>query len=223
MRAGHPGSAFMAIFLLAGPAFGVPLNGCDKLPKPTVTLKALDDAVAFNLQLGYRDLTSRAGEKARPGWQVLGLTQANAVAEFALDMPVISNGQYECASPQITVTLGIRPLTVFVGREFPKGSCAYKEILDHEMRHVKAYQEHMAKVRKTFEAALTQRYATDNVWRGAAGSINALLTRQFNDYWSPAIVRDFERVEGPQRLIDTPEEYARIAASCGGEVKKLMK
>ena len=164
----RPRLPFIAFFLCS-PAFAGPLAGCDTLPKPSVTVRMADAPVSFDTTLGYRDLTSRAGEQARPGWQVLGLTQARAVAGFSLEMPSMANDQYECASPQITLTLSIQPLIVYVSREFPKGSCAYKEILDHEMRHVKAYQEHMAKVRTTFQEALTRRYATASVWRGPAG------------------------------------------------------
>lgn len=210
-------------FFLCHPAVAGALAGCDTLPKPSVTVRMADAPVSFDTTLGYRELTSRVGEQARPGWQVLGLTQARAVAGFSLEMPSMANDQYECASPQITLTLSIQPLIVYVGREFPKGSCAYKEILDHEMRHVKAYQEHMAKVRTTFQEALTRRYATASVWRGPAGTLYERLTQELNEHWTAAITRDFERVEGPQRLIDTPEEYARIAGSCGGEVKAKMK
>ena len=205
------------------PALGGTLTGCEQLPKPSVTVKMLEAPVTFDLSARYRELTFRAGEKSRPGWEVLGLTQASTLASFSLQMPSIANEQYECASPQITLTLGIQPLIVFVGREFPKGSCTHKEILEHEMRHVKAYQEHMAKVRENFQAALTRRYATATVWRGQAGSLYEKLATELNEYWVPAITRDFERVEGPQRLIDTPEEYARIAAACGAELKTMMK
>ena len=205
------------------PAIGGTLTGCEQLPKPTVSVKMLETPVSFDLSASYRELTFRAGEKARPGWQVLGLTQASSLARFALQLPSVANDQYECASPQITLTLGIQPLIVFVGREFPKGSCAHKEILEHEMRHVKAYQEHMAKVRETFQAALTRRYASATVWRGPAGTLYERLATDLNEYWVPAITRDFQRVEGPQRLIDTPEEYARIAAACGAEMKTMMK
>jgi hypothetical protein len=31
------------------------------------------------------------------------------------------------------------------------------------------------------------------------------------------------KVDAAQALIDTPEEYARVAQSCGGEVKRLTR
>ncbi len=225
LELGAPMRALLPIIvaLLSGPSLAAPLAGCEQLPKPSVSVKLLESPVSFDLASSYRELTSRVGDKARPGWQVLGLTRANAIARFSLQMPSLSNDQYECASPQITLTLAMQPLVVHVGKEFPKGSCAHKEILEHEMRHVKAYQAHLEKLQKIFEEALTRRYATATAWRGATGSLYERLSGELNEHWTTAITREFDRVEGPQRLIDTPEEYARIAAACGGEVQTMMK
>lgn len=217
--------ALLPIFaaLLSSPTQAAPIAGCEQLPKPSVSVKLLESPVSFDLASSYRELTSRVGEKARPGWQVLGLTQTNAVVSFGLQLQTLSNAEYECGSPQITLTLAMRPLVVHVGREFPQDSCAYKEILAHEMRHVKAYQEHLERLQKIFQEALTRRYATGTAWRGTTGSLYERLSGELNEHWTTAITREFDRVEGPQRLIDTPGEYARIAAACGGEVNRLVK
>ena len=42
-----------------------------------------------------------------------------------------ASGRWECLSPQRQVSFGYAPLSVHVAREFPPGSCAYREILAH--------------------------------------------------------------------------------------------
>jgi hypothetical protein len=39
----------------------------------------------------------------------------------------------------------------------------------------------------------------------------------------PFVKREINKVDAAQALIDTPEEYARVAASCGGEIRKLTR
>lgn len=225
LRAGLPTCLTFAS-LLASPAWSAELSECDDLPKPSVTLKRLENgSISYNTEYGYRLLTSIGGEKIRPGSQVLGLTRTNSVAQFSVSTPSYKDAteRYECASPQITLTLGFKQMTVYVGKEFPVGSCAYKEILDHEMRHVKAYQEHVTQIEKALQEDLNRRFATGSVWRGATGTSNARVSKELDERWLPYINRELQKVNAAQALIDAPEEYARLSNACNGEVKKLMK
>jgi hypothetical protein len=225
-----PGLLMRWTLLLAGSvACGAPsaanLAECERLPMPAVSVQLMENKVGFNTEFGYRSLTSIGGDKVRPGSQVLGLTRANAVARFNLNMPAYRDAgqRYECASPQITLTLGFNQITVYVGKEFPKGSCAYKEILAHEMRHVKAYQAHLASVQKEVQGGISNRFATGSVWRGAVGASYARVLQELDERWLPYVNREIGKVEEPQALIDTPEEYERLQNACNGEVRKVLQ
>lgn len=215
----------LASLLAANPAWPADPGACEQLPKPSVTVKRMDDQISFNTNYSYRLLTSMSGEKMRPGTQVLGLTRTNGVARFVLNMPVIQDAteRYECASPQITLTLGFKQMTVYVGKEFPVGSCAHKEILEHEMRHAKTYQAHIEKVEKTVQEDITRRFATGGVWRGLAGTSFTQVSKELDERWLPYVNREIQKVELAQALIDTPEEYARLSNACNGEIKKLTR
>lgn len=207
------------------PAWAAEANECEQLPKPAVTLKLIESPISINIDYGYRSLTTLGGEKVKPGGQVLGLTRINTVAHYALSTPAYldSSRAYECASPQIAVTLGFNQMTVYVGKEFPKGSCAYNEIFEHEMRHVKTYQEHFASIEKGIQEEISRRFATGSIWRGQAGSSAARVGKELDERWLPYINREIKKVELAQALIDTPEEYARLSKACNGEVQKLAK
>jgi hypothetical protein len=156
---------------------------------------------------------------------VLGLTRGNAAVRFSLSSQSIVDrtGRWECFSPQLTLTYGFSPMTVFVASEFPEGSCAYKEIHAHELRHVKAYQDHMVSIEKTLQETLNRRFATGGPWRGPVGEKRAQLQQELNERWARYVEREIARVEVAQALIDTPEEYARVANSCNGEIKGRIR
>lgn len=198
---------------------------CEQLPAPSVVIKRFEEGVALNKQYGFRTLTNLGAKLARPGNQVLGLTRGNAVVRFSMSAQSIIDrtGRWECFSPQLTLTYGFSPMTVFVASEFPEGSCAYKEIYEHELRHVKAYQEHMVGIEKGLQETLNRRFATGGPWRGPVGQRRAQLQQELDERWARYVEREIARVDVAQALIDTPEEYARVANSCNGEIKGRIR
>jgi hypothetical protein len=198
---------------------------CDKLPKPSVTVKRLDERFTVDTQQSYKTLNHLGSALARPGNQILGLTRGKAVARFATSTPsyLDRSGLWECASPQLTVTFGFSPMAVYVAKEFPAGSCAYNEIYQHELRHVKTYQAHLAGIEKEISDTLNRRFATGAPWRGPAGQTRARLQQELDERWLPYIQREINRADEAQALIDTPEEYARVADACNGEIRKRIR
>ena len=200
-------------------------DGCDRLAPPSVKLELHDEPISLDTRSSYKTLTLLGPPQARGGQQVLGLTRGTATVRFETRVAayVDPSGRWECASPQITVRYGFSPMTVYVAREFPPGSCAYREIHEHEMRHVRAYQAHLKAIEKTLADALQARFAGTAPWRGPRGETNARLQAELQERWVPFVKREINKVDAAQALIDTPEEYARVAASCGGEVRRLTR
>lgn len=198
---------------------------CGQLPKPSVTVKRLVEQFSLNTEYSHKALANIAQTLARPGKQVLGLTRGLASVQFAMRTPTFidPSGRWECSSPQITLTFGFSPVTVYVAKELPEGSCAYKEVHEHEMRHVRTYQSHIASIEKDLTSTLNARFATGVPWRGPAGQATGQLQRELNERWIPYVQREIKRAEVAQALIDTPEEYERVAKACGGEVQRLIR
>lgn len=199
-------------------------DDCERLPKPSVNVKLLEEVIALNTQYSYKSLNNIAAPTLRPGHQVLGLTRGNAVVHFSSKMLSHreNSGRWECTSPQITLSIGYSQLTVYVAKEFAQGSCAYKEIHEHELRHVKAYQNHLKEIEKELGETLSRRFATGNSWRGPPGRIPVQIEREIEERWAPYVRRELARVDTQHALIDTPEEYARVAAGCAGDIQRVM-
>lgn len=225
----HCKSACSAVWLGLGLLTALPAtwaaDPCDDLPKPSVTVKRIEKQPELNLRYGYRSLTNLGGTLARPGRQILGLTRGNASVSLGARTPLVvsADGRWECASPQVTLTYGFAPITLYVAREFPPGSCAHKEILDHEQRHVDTYQAHLVAIEKELTETLTRRFATTRPWRGPAGQVASQLQQELDQRWVPYIQREIRKVDAAQALIDTTEEYERIANACDGEISKRLK
>lgn len=214
-----PVFCFLLLIVFSGSSWA---DECEQLPKPSVTVRLIEESLTFNSQYSYKSLSNIGASLTRPGHQVLGLTRGNAVVRFSASTPIHFDrtGRWECASPQLVLSVGYSPLTVYVAKEFPEGSCAYKEIYEHELRHVKTYQNHLKAIEKALAETLNQRFATGGPWRGPAGQTAARIQREIDERWIPYVKREIGRVDAAQALIDTPEEYARVAESCGGEIKK---
>ena len=212
--------AALLALILTGPLWA---DVCDQLPKPSVTVKRLEEQLTVDKHYGYRELTHLGSALAQPGKLVLGLTRGKATTQFSttLSRHVDRSGRWECASVQLTVTYGFSPMTVYVASEFAEGSCAFKEIYRHEMRHVKTYQAHLVRIESDLSDTLSRRFATGGPWRSPVGQTRSQLEHELNERWLPYIQREINRVDADQTLIDSPEEYARVANSCDGEIRKL--
>lgn len=90
------------------------------------------------------------------------------------------------------------------------------------MRHLKTYQEHMVSIEKSLAETLTARFVTDRPWRAPAGQIAPQLQKELDERWLPYVQREIVKVESAQALIDTAEEYERVANACDGEIKKRL-
>ncbi len=124
-------------------------------------------------------------------------------------------------APQIKVALIYSPMKVYIGKEFPPDSCAYQEILKHELRHVRVYQEYLPKVEATIRDALKQAFQAKPLY-APSGQAQTLLQQKINDGWLAYIQAEMDKVKALQALIDTPEEYARLGKLCGGQVQKVL-
>ena len=218
--------ALLPALLLFSTGLAAATDPCSGLPKPGVVIKRIEEAVRQDDRYGYRTLTSLAAGRTRPNQTVLGLTRGKVVARVGLRIARLSDasGRWECLSPQIQVSFGYAPLSVHVAREFPPGSCAYREILAHEQKHVEAYRQHAIAIEKEIAATFEARFASgDQVWRGASGEWSERLQREIDERWLPFIQRRLAAVEAAQAEVDAPEEYERVSRACDGEIVKRLQ
>src|SRR5471032_2236510 len=194
----------------------------DTISKTVSVLSAKKNGYTIDTHLSARTLTVMK-DVAPPNTFVAGLTMTESRVKIGLGGPILQDpvSSYECIAPQITVELYYVPVVVYIARELPVDSCAYREVLTHEMRHLKAYLDNLPKVEKTVSEALTKRFA-DKPLYAPSGTAMSALEHEIDSGWLPYIRSELSKVEIEQAAIDSPEEYARLAKTCGGEVANLL-
>lgn len=188
-------------------------------------------SVLSSQQQGYRidntysfhGLSSMKGDRT-PGSYVLGLTRTESRVLIGARSRILSDpaSGYECVAPRLEVKLTYLPIVVYVGREFVPGTCAYREILAHELRHRDIYLGYLPQAEKAVSAALARRFQGKPLY-APAGQVRKLLQREIDTAWLPFIKNEMVKVERLQAAIDTPQEYARLGKVCKGEVQSLIR
>ncbi|MET0981117.1 MAG: hypothetical protein ABWY02_03390 [Telluria sp.] len=171
----------------------------------------------------FHGLDALKGSRA-PGSHVLGLTRTEARVTVGLHGRMLTDpaSGYECVAPRLEVQLHYLPIVVYVGREFVPGTCAYREILAHELRHRDIYLDFLPGAEKAVSDALARRFEGKPLYAPRGQSRN-LLQREIDSSWMPFIKRELAKVELLQASIDTPQEYARLGKVCAGEVQSLIR
>lgn len=194
----------------------------DNMAASIATLSARDNGYSINNALSARALTRMKGPAPAHNY-VLGLTRTEAHISIGLQARIVGNPQsgQECIAPDVSVSVSYVPIVIYVGSEFLPGTCAYQEILAHEMRHLKAYIDHLPKVEALVRAALKKRFAEKPIY-AASGQAKSLLEKEMDARWMQYIKTEMGKVELLQASIDTPKEYARLSKVCAGEVQLLI-
>jgi hypothetical protein len=218
---------FLPVLLLSGfssSAMAASLD-CSKLPPNSVEIVLAESGIKQNYAysfLALKGMTERYGDQTM---EVLGLTVGNAVVRTEIQSSILQDAarQLECSTHQVNIKIGFEPLTVYVGKEFPQGSCGFKEIYAHEMRHAEIYREFARKAVAEASEPIRNRITSLGPLRGAVGSTQERIATELNERWVPYVKRLLNRAEAQQRGVDTREEYDRVASSCEGEILKVIK
>ena len=149
--------------------------------------------------------------------RVTGLTKSkfniNLQAKFTLQ----GNGRTWCVKKmRAEVAIGYKPVTVYVPREFPNGTCAYNAVYAHELAHVRinddVLQRLYPKVRPMMSDAV-DRYGTTfcaSTQKGAQDKAMRALKNGMRDVTNQ-VGRIARKLQG---RIDTKMEYDRVSRSC---------
>lgn len=196
---------------------------CDAEMLPSLTVRAvplnyqIDNTVASRL-LYYRSAHVYSGE------MMLGSTslQKKSVIEFDGPSLIDAHSGRECLAPRVSVTLTFRPVNVFIAREFHPDTCPYNTVLDHEMRHVKLYEEEVPRMTNYVREQLKLRYGTRPLYARTGQGLNQL--QQDVDNWlRPLIAAELDRIENLQLSMDTYEEKAQMSQACLGQVAENLQ
>ncbi|WP_229459494.1 hypothetical protein [Massilia cavernae] len=165
----------------------------DTMARTLSVLTAKQNGYSVDNTRSIRALTMMKGPQASNHY-VLGLTRTESRVSIGVNGAMLSDPVtgYECVAPRIEVSLYYIPIVIYVGSEFAPGSCAYKEVLAHEMRHLDAYVAHLPKVEAIVRKTLAQRFDARPLY-APAGQARVLLAKEIDSSWMPYIKRNWPK------------------------------
>jgi hypothetical protein len=195
----------------------------DTIGQSVSVMSSKQNGYRIDNSYSFHGLSAMKGERA-PGSYVLGLTRTESRVAIGVQGRMLSDPSsgYECVAPRLEIKLTYLPIVVYVGREFAPGSCSYREILAHEMRHLDIYLQYLPQAEKAVGDALARRFEGKPLY-APAGQARNLLQREIDSGWMPFVKNEMAKVERMQAAIDTPQEYARLGKVCAGEVQSLIR
>lgn len=179
--------------------------------------------VTYNFKLSIAQISSLSGQPATAQSATVGLTQSQFRLATSWEGQTLqdSSSRMQCTRPSLVVDVSVGPQVVSVAREFPKGSCAFWEIANHELRHVQTNQAHAEQVAAELQSSLRSSFQ-NKVFYGTQEELRVAFTKNLSNEWLPWGRARFDTVKFQHAAIDTPAEYAKTAVMCDGEVARAL-
>jgi len=204
-------------------------------PRPArPTIEILNPEPLVDGTQSMRWLSDRLRRNAR-GWQrdprldrfihAMGLTATEWGTEISVAGIAGPRDERQCfVATELRVRFGLHAHLVFVASEIPRGSCLWRDVYAHELRHVGVNREAIraaaALLSADVESLARQGISTEGPTAEAAQQAALVRLR--------AAVRRAEqafdqRATRGHASIDTPEEYDRASRACGGEAQRILR
>lgn len=188
-----------------------------QVPPTRIDITTADLSYAIDTEHSIAELTALSPEAGALD-HALGLTLTQIGYESNAEMRGIeeSRGGRVCVRPAIRIAVAMKPMTVFVAREFKGDACREAVILEHERKHVAVYSEFMAQFARELREAVTADFGDSIFYATDRARAERDIRDRLSVYLEPMLHDGMRRVHERQRTVDSPEEYARVAAACGG-------
>jgi len=123
-------------------------NGCIVAERAEVLVSVKDPGPIITSSSSLQQINSKAKAHGleRHGKMVLGLTQSDVRVEMNFHTSIMVSADRTCVNiVRVEASFGHGLLKVILPREYARGTCQYKEVLKHEMEHVRVNREGIRK------------------------------------------------------------------------------
>lgn len=187
-----------------------------RLPTTDIRVKVVAPPPDYDYSKSMAQLTAM-----HPSPGTMGLTSGTRHLQVKQSGPMWGSATgLACTRPVIEMTVTLS-LTVYVAKEFPRGTCTFREIKEHEQRHVRAHQEYAALTARDIEAQMRKAFGND-IYYGPAKELSSSLRRAVEDGWFRHFETAMNGVAAWNAKIDSRAEYERPYIACSGEPDRLI-
>lgn len=219
-RPRHRHRLCLAVAILwSGPALAAecPPPGLGRSPPPVQFTLSIPDPVERHI-LDRKEITRLAGNDDQVGIHNPGLTRSRTEFRVRPRFQLASFGDERvCVILQkVDASWKMSELTVYVAREYPEGSCQYREIRAHEDEHVRINQYTMRRFAPVLETRLRDAAAALAARWDKKGGRDAMeaMTGELKAAGAAVIAEFQAELRKGHAAIDTPEGYRAAARKC---------
>ena len=196
-----------------------------QLPATSIQVTALPSKIVYANSEGLAELTSRSTENGMSALgRTLGLTESKYAYESKIKTAILTHPEtgMSCARAGIQIDIVTGPQKISIAREFKPGTCAYSEIINHELRHARANQGVAERTADALQRQMIDYYGS-KIFYGTEQSLRTQMKREVETHWFEWIKPQAAAVNKIHTRIDSREEYARVGISCEGEITEMLK
>lgn len=201
------------------------------LPPVKINVSVQESPVEETNDTSVRSLTSTAlslNNQHGKNHYVLGLT--------TIELSWHANAQYKsyeftnpgirCARSEMKIDLAMVYHKVQIAKEIAPKTCEYNFVREHEYRHVKLNKENIKRYANDI-ANEFQKTFQSKIYYGSSAAVEKAVRNEIDKNWLPFVARTSKKLEKEgndrQKLIDTPEEYAKANLACSGNIARILK
>lgn len=156
----------------------------------------------------------------------LGAMEAHIQTSFNMGTAQLrlSDGKGCVAITKAQITLTFSNPTIYLARELPRGSCIYRQVLEHENRHVAVDRQLSSEYEYSLRNRIEAELRTIGILRGnsveqASSQLQILVQARLQPIFAEFIAERERR----QALVDSEAEYERISKSCKGQAQDILR
>ena len=207
---------------LSAPGPAAAAASCPKAETlPRVSLKTLAGRVTYDTRKSREQLARLQGRKGaqsrKRGWHPIGLTLTELQFRMDLSINTLSRkANRHCATVAgIKAELGYDVITIYVAKRYPRGSCQYLSVLEHENEHLAIFRDTLVRYGPKIERRLVLAVSQLKPLTGwspnqAASKIQKALQRKIEP-----LFKEMNKVMDRENdRIDTTENYHREQVRC---------
>jgi hypothetical protein len=164
----------------------------------------------------------RAVPPSRAGYVTTGLTvrQLQTQARWGDSAFALPDGT-GCLRPDVSVTLAFVRHTVYVAREFPPGSCAHRDTLEHERTHVQLNERQAAEAARVLRERL-RAFFGQRIFYGDLATLRVQLGQALQSDWLPWLEERLAGGEAEHAAFDKHQLDEAVRA-CPKEKQQLLR
>jgi hypothetical protein len=215
LRAALSAAAMLSLIALVLSTRAEAATGCPAAPRPAkVTVTQMLPAPLEDHTTSYHDLTKEMSwKKMKPEEDAMGVSSSSLGYELQSEFKLGSRGCAYLAS--LTVRFGYTRRLVQIAAEVPKNSCMYREIREHEYKHV-AVDDRILRDNFVVATAAIQSFAAayKPVKTDDGTAVNRKLAEALKAVLRPILDHISELADAAQEKVDSEAEYERVDNAC---------